>query len=90
MPDRPKPPRPYQPPRLYDVGTADERAFGATASCSGGNTNTGGQCNNGGRAAAGQCHNGNSAGTGSCTNGNRATGVCSNGNRGASAAQLRR
>jgi hypothetical protein len=85
MPDRPK--RPYEPPRLYDVGTADERAFGATAACSSGSSNTGGQCSNGGRAASGQCHQGNQAGTGSCTNGNRASGMCRNGGSGPRAAR---
>ncbi len=80
MSERPKPP--YQPPRLYDIGTADERAFGVTAGCASGQTNTGGQCSNGGRAAAGQCQQGNQAGTGTCTNGNRATGRCRNGSGG--------
>jgi hypothetical protein len=90
MTERPKPTRPYQPPRLYDVGTADERAFGATVACGNGGSNPAGQCSQGGAAAPGQCQNGNRAGTGTCANGQRASGRCTNGGSGAATALRRR
>ena len=90
MTDTPKPTRPYQPPRLYDVGTADERAFGATVVCGNGGTNSSGRCSQGSTAAPGQCLNGNQAGQGTCTNGNRASGVCNNGSGAPRGARRRR
>jgi hypothetical protein len=85
MSDRPKPSRPYQPPRLYDVGTADERAFGATVMCSNGGTNLSGTCHQGSRAAPGQCQNGAQAGAGACNNGAQASSRCANGGHGPAA-----
>jgi hypothetical protein len=90
MSDAATPKRPYQPPRLYDVGTADERAFGATVTCGNGGTNSSGLCTQGHGAAPGQCRNGNSAGGGTCHNGNSATGSCGNGARVPRTGALRR
>ena len=57
--------RAYQPPRLYDIGDAEERAQGASGcvggggdrvgSCTGGGGNQGSSCNGGGGNTTGHC-----------------------------------
>jgi hypothetical protein len=60
--------RAYEPPRLFDIGGADERAQGATG-CGGGSSDTTGTCTGGGKNQGSGCAGGGNNETGSCQGG---------------------
>jgi hypothetical protein len=60
--------RVYEPPRLIDVGGADERAYGVTGGCDRGNSNSSNGCGVGLKASPSTCAQGNSPAA-SCNHG---------------------
>ncbi|HEY3355376.1 MAG TPA: hypothetical protein VGQ83_19155 [Polyangia bacterium] len=70
-------PRRYEPPRLYDVAPADERAYGAST------------CTPGPKATTGGCHPGNSNTGLPCQNGNSNPTSCGNGAKAVAALRRR-
>jgi len=74
--------RPYEPPRLDDIGTADERAYGLTVRCGGGGGDSSGGCGGGNDNSGGGCGGGSGNSAGSCGGGNNNTaGGCGGGNK---------